>query len=120
MKLEARLFGLLTPFFLIVSAGYGIWSKGEPVGTLALLLVGGLVGMIGLYLSLVARRIDARPGRSPRPGRPPGARQSAGPPATGTDRSSRPGPRPGGAQGYRPAPPCSRCRSRPRRSGRRA
>src|SRR5665811_2160348 len=65
MKLEARLFGLLTPFFLIVSAGYGIWSKGELVGTLALLLVGGLVGMIGLYLSLVARRIDARPEDDP-------------------------------------------------------
>jgi len=65
MKLEARLFGLLTPFFLIVSAGYGIWSKGELVGTLALLLVGGLVGMIGMYLSLVARRIDARPEDDP-------------------------------------------------------
>lgn len=65
MKVEARLFGWLTPFFLIVSVGYGWWSGWEMVGTLALALVGGLVGMIGLYLGLVARRIDARPEDDP-------------------------------------------------------
>ena len=65
MKFETRLFLWLTPFFLVVSGWYGWWSEFEPVGTLALLLVAGLVGMIGAYLGLVARRIDARPEDDP-------------------------------------------------------
>ena len=65
MRLEARLFGFLVPFFLIVAVAYGWWSGWEPVGVVALLLTGGLVGMIGLYLGLVARRIDPRPEDDP-------------------------------------------------------
>jgi hypothetical protein len=65
MKFEARLFLWLTPFFVIVSVAYGWWSGWEPVGTAALLLVGGLVVMIGAYLALVARRIDPRPEDDP-------------------------------------------------------
>lgn len=61
MKLESRLFLWLTPFFVGVSVWYGWWSGFEPVGTLGILLLGGLVGMIGAYLGLVSRRIDARP-----------------------------------------------------------
>lgn len=65
MKFETRLFLLLVPFFVLVALGYGWWSGWEPVGVVALLLVGGLVGMIGLYLGLVARRIDPRPEDDP-------------------------------------------------------
>ena len=65
MKFEARLFLWLTPFFVIVAVAYGWWSGWEPVGTAALLLVGGLVVMIGAYLALVARRIDPRPEDDP-------------------------------------------------------
>ncbi len=65
MKFEARIFLYLTPFFLAVSAWYGWWSEFEPVGTLALLLVAGLVGMIGAYLAHVARNIDTRPEDDP-------------------------------------------------------
>lgn len=65
MKFETRLFLGLTPFFVPVALGYGWWSGWEPVGTAALLLVGGLVAMIGVYLGLVSRRIDARPEDDP-------------------------------------------------------
>lgn len=61
MKFEARLFLYLTPFFIMMSVIYGLWSGWEVVGSAALFLVGGLVGMIGGYLALVARRIDPRP-----------------------------------------------------------
>lgn len=65
MKFEARLFLYLVPFFVVVTVGYGWWSEWEPVGTVALALVGALVGMIGMYLALVARRIDPRPEDDP-------------------------------------------------------
>lgn len=65
MKTEARLFLMLTPFFLAVSVWYGVWSGFEPVGTLAILLLAALVGMIGAYLAHVARHIDARPEDDP-------------------------------------------------------
>ncbi|WP_024288037.1 cytochrome c oxidase subunit 4 [Cellulomonas sp. KRMCY2] len=61
MKIESRLFLFLAPFFLVIGIVYALWSGGEAVGTGALLLTAGLVGMIGFYLSMVARRIDARP-----------------------------------------------------------
>ena len=61
MKLEARLFGLGILFFIPIGLIYAWWSDGEPVGTVGLPLLGGLVGMIGAYFGLVARRIDPRP-----------------------------------------------------------
>jgi len=61
MKTEARLFIFLTPFFLAIGVIYALWSDFEAVGTGALLLLGGLTGMIGFYLWMVSRRIDARP-----------------------------------------------------------
>lgn len=61
MKIEAKLFSAGVLFFLPVGLIYAFWSGFEPVGSLALPLVGGLVGMIGGYLTLVSRRIDARP-----------------------------------------------------------
>lgn len=65
MKLEAKLFLYGIVFFVPVGLIYAVWSDGEPVGTLGIPLVGGLVGMIGGYLALLARRIDARPEDDP-------------------------------------------------------
>ena len=61
MKLEAKLFLIGIAFFVPVGLIYALWSGGEPVGTIAIPLVGGLVGMIGGYFALLSRRIDARP-----------------------------------------------------------
>jgi len=61
VKLEAKLFGLGILFFIPIGLIYAWWSDGEPVGTVGLPLLGGLVGMIGAYFGLVARRIDPRP-----------------------------------------------------------
>lgn len=65
MIFETKLFlyGLL--FFLPVGLVYGIWSHGEPMGTLGIPLVGALVGMIGGYFALLSRRIDPRPEDDP-------------------------------------------------------
>jgi len=61
MRFEARLFGIGVLFFVPVGLIYALLSGGEPVGTVAIPLVGGLVGMIGAYFALLARRIDPRP-----------------------------------------------------------
>ena len=62
MKIESGIFGGLAMFFVPVGVVYGlITSWMEPVGFLALWLVGGLAGMIGLYLGYTGRRIGMRP-----------------------------------------------------------
>lgn len=61
MRLEAKLFLYGVLFFVPVGLLYAVWSGGEAVGTIAVPLVGGLVGMIGGYFALLSRRIDARP-----------------------------------------------------------
>ncbi|WP_454858066.1 cytochrome c oxidase subunit 4 [Promicromonospora soli] len=66
MKIETRLFLWGTPIFVGAGIVYGFmtdWT--EPVGYLGMPLVGGLVAMIGAYLALTARRIDARPEDDP-------------------------------------------------------
>ncbi|WP_194522843.1 cytochrome c oxidase subunit 4 [Cellulosimicrobium sp. JZ28] len=65
MKVEYKLFIFLTPFFALIGVVYGLWSGWEPVGSAALLLTAGLSGMIGAYLALTAKRIDARPEDDP-------------------------------------------------------
>jgi len=65
VRFEAKLFLYGILFFIPVGLIYGLWSNGEPVGTVGIPLVGGLVGMIGGYLALVARRIDPRPEDDP-------------------------------------------------------
>ncbi|MCK9793323.1 cytochrome c oxidase subunit 4 [Isoptericola sp. 4D.3] len=62
MKIEIKLFLFLAPFFVVVGVVYGLLSDfSEPVGYLGLPLVGALMAMVGAYLALTARRIDARP-----------------------------------------------------------
>ncbi len=66
MKTETVLFGAGTFFFAPVGLIYGfLTSWAEPVGTVGILLVAGLSAMIGGYLAVTARRIDARPEDDP-------------------------------------------------------
>ncbi|CAN7194265.1 cytochrome c oxidase subunit 4 [Arthrobacter sp. LjRoot14] len=62
MKIESWIFGGLALFFVPVGVVYGFvtgWT--EPVGFLALWLVGGLAGLIGGYLGYTGRRVGMRP-----------------------------------------------------------
>ncbi|MFC8598605.1 MULTISPECIES: cytochrome c oxidase subunit 4 [unclassified Isoptericola] len=62
MKIEIKLFLFLAPFFVVVGVIYGLVTDfTEPVGYLGIPLVGALMAMVGAYLALTARRIDARP-----------------------------------------------------------
>jgi hypothetical protein len=66
MRIEARLFELLTLFFFFIAVVYaaftGLSRTGvEWAGTTALVLTGGLSLITGTYLRFVARRIDLRP-----------------------------------------------------------
>ncbi|GAA2339958.1 cytochrome c oxidase subunit 4 [Saccharopolyspora halophila] len=64
MKVESKIFNIITVFFFLSAVVYGWWAK-EPVGTVALILVGGLSLIIGSYFSFVARRIEDRPEDNP-------------------------------------------------------
>ena len=64
MKVESKIFNTITVFFFLSAVVYGVWAK-EPVGTVALILVGGLSLIIGSYFSFVARRIEDRPEDNP-------------------------------------------------------
>ena len=61
MKIEARIFEITTAFFFLSAVIYGLWSVGEPVGTAALILTGGLTLIIGTYFRFVSRRVRMRP-----------------------------------------------------------
>ena len=60
MKVEALVFSIIALFCFIAAAVYGIWS-GEPIGTTALVLSGGLTILVGGFFWFVSRRIDPRP-----------------------------------------------------------
>jgi hypothetical protein len=60
VKVEALIFNLIAVFCIVAAIVYGIWSQ-EPIGTTALVLSGGLTGLIGGFFWFVSRRIDARP-----------------------------------------------------------
>lgn len=64
MKVEALIFNIITAFFFLSALVYGLWSN-EPVGTVALILVGALSLLIGSYFQFVARRIEPRPEDDP-------------------------------------------------------
>lgn len=66
MKIEARLFELLTAFTFLVAIIYAIFTGVsrtgvEWAGTTAIILAGGLTLIIGTYFRFVARRLDLRP-----------------------------------------------------------
>lgn len=67
MKVEARIFDIVTVFAFVVAVIYGIathfWSGygTEPVGLVALILTGGLSLLAGSYFRFISRRIDSRP-----------------------------------------------------------
>jgi hypothetical protein len=60
VKVEALIFNVIAVFCLVAGTVYGFWSN-EPIGTTALILSGGLTGLIGGFFWFVSRRIDARP-----------------------------------------------------------
>ncbi|HEX6404326.1 MAG TPA: cytochrome c oxidase subunit 4 [Pseudonocardiaceae bacterium] len=61
MRVEARIFEILTAFFFISAAIYGLWSHGEAVGSVAITLTGGLTLIVGTYFRFVSRRVRMRP-----------------------------------------------------------
>ncbi len=67
MKVEARVFDIVAIFSLVVAIVYAVLTGSmtrdgvEPIGTVALLLSGGLALLVGSYFRFVARRIEPRP-----------------------------------------------------------
>ena len=67
MRIEARLFEILTGFFVLTAVVYGaltaVFESGglEWAGTTALVLTAGLSLIIGTFFRFVARRLDTRP-----------------------------------------------------------
>src|SRR3978361_758028 len=64
MKVESRIFELLTIFCFVCALIYGLLSK-EAVGIVGLTLTGGLTLIIGTYFRFVARRLEERPEDNP-------------------------------------------------------
>ncbi|NNH72220.1 cytochrome c oxidase subunit 4 [Nocardia uniformis] len=66
MKVEARIFELITIFFVLVGITYGYFTAQsrtgiEWAGTTAIVLSAGLSLIVGTYFRFVARRLDLRP-----------------------------------------------------------
>ncbi|MFI1918701.1 cytochrome c oxidase subunit 4 [Nocardia sp. NPDC020380] len=66
MKVEARIFELITVFFVIVAVVYGYFTGQsrtgvEWAGTTAIVLSAGLALIVATYFRFVARRLDLRP-----------------------------------------------------------
>lgn len=66
MKIEAKLFELLTVFFILVAIVYGVFTYFsrtglEWAGLTAIVLSAGLTLIVGTYFRFVARRLDVRP-----------------------------------------------------------
>ena len=57
MKVEARLFEIVTAFCFLVGIVYTVLT-GEPVGVAGLFLTGGLCLIVGTYFRFVARRLE--------------------------------------------------------------
>lgn len=65
LMVETMLFAALVPFFVLVGVVYLILTDFEPVGSVALLLLAGLAGLVAFYLWATGNRIDARPEDDP-------------------------------------------------------
>lgn len=66
MKIEAKLFEVVTVFFVLVAIVYGVFTglsrTGiEWAGLTAIVLSAGLTLIVGTYFRFVARRLDTRP-----------------------------------------------------------
>ena len=66
MRVETRLFGILSGLFFLFAIAYGVWAeidsgRVEVIGLTALILTGGLAFIVGSYFWFIARRIDPRP-----------------------------------------------------------
>src|ERR687894_569577 len=72
MKVESRIFGIITAFFFLAAIVYAVLSH-EPVGIAALFLTGGLSLIIWTYFAFVSRRLE-----QPRPEDDPEAEVSDG------------------------------------------
>jgi hypothetical protein len=64
MKVESRLFEIITAFFFLAAIAYSILAK-EPVGMAGLFLTGGLSLIVGTYFRFVSRRLEGRPEDNP-------------------------------------------------------
>jgi hypothetical protein len=64
MKVESRIFEILTVFFFVAGIVYTFVAR-EPVGVAGLFLTGGLSLIIGTYFRFVSRRLELRPEDNP-------------------------------------------------------
>src|SRR6201991_4426037 len=64
MKVESRIFEIVTAFFFVAAIVYALLSH-EVVGIVALFITGGLSLIIGTYFRLVSRRLEERPEHNP-------------------------------------------------------
>lgn len=64
MKVESRIFEIVTAFFFLCAIVYAVLAS-EPAGVAALFLTGGLSLIIGTYFRFVSRRLEARPEDNP-------------------------------------------------------
>lgn len=60
MKIEARIFGLIALFLLVVGVIYYLVSK-EVIGSVALILGGAFASMLAVFLTIQSRKMDPRP-----------------------------------------------------------
>jgi hypothetical protein len=64
MKVESRIFEIITVFFFIAAIVYTVLTH-EVVGVVGLFLTGGLSLIIGTYFRFVSRRLETRPEDNP-------------------------------------------------------
>jgi hypothetical protein len=64
MKVESRIFEIITVFFFIAAIVYTVLTH-EVVGIVGLFLTGGLSLIIGTYFRFVSRRLETRPEDNP-------------------------------------------------------
>ncbi|MGI9000101.1 MAG: cytochrome c oxidase subunit 4 [Pseudonocardia sp.] len=64
MKVESRLFEIITAFFFLAAIVYAVLAQ-ESVGVAGLFLTGGLALIVGTYFRFVSRRLEARPEDNP-------------------------------------------------------
>jgi hypothetical protein len=64
MKVESRIFEIITVFCFVAGIVYTILAR-EAVGSAGLFLTGGLCLIIGTYFRFVSRRLEGRPEDNP-------------------------------------------------------